>query len=280
MQLTRSIHKSMTAQELRAWFAALPDIHGDTKWDEHRVSLRNHARNEASTEFLKWSTVQATMFVGNAPYISRELADLKKTWSRWSWALPDAGFGEPILYDEEFSLLDTASTRFRTSGNYIHQAYRLKQWEQRAKVQMADMRSIVEFGGGYGALRVIANNLGFDGQYNLFDLPEMNILQEYYVSNVIPGNNSTQYISHVYDLPREVDLLVAVASLSETPVDIRNQFLDTVDARYYYIIFQPRFHGVDNVEYFRKFMESKTSHRWEYWTDKLIPHTFLMGVPR
>lgn len=270
----------MTEPELRAWMRSLPDIlHRDSKWDNNRLALRHHVRLEPASEFLNWSTVRGTMFVGNTDYVAEELEDLKDVWERWKWALGDSGFGKPPLYNEQLQLTKSVDSRFQTTGSYIHQCYCLKQWEQKSEAPIEAMRSLVEFGGGYGALRVIAGSLGFQGKYTLYDLPEFSLLQEYYISNVLP-DSKTHYSSRINILPTEIDLIVAVASLSEIPVEVRNDFFDRVSARYYYIIFQHQFNGIDNMEYFKDFAESKPEHDWQIWKDDLLPHYFLSGVPK
>jgi hypothetical protein len=85
----------MNADELKAAFSNLPDILPRTKWDEHRLSLRRHVKKDDLDEFLTWSTITATMFVGEAPYVEQELLQLMNHRNHWRSALSESDIGNP-----------------------------------------------------------------------------------------------------------------------------------------------------------------------------------------
>lgn len=139
----------MNTNELRALIQSLPPIQSNDIWSQHRRSIRQHILSEDIDTFLQWSTISATMYVGDAPFIYLER--------------------EAIPYYME----DT---------NLIHQAYHLYQWEQVSGQQVKNLSRIMEFGGGYGAMCLVCRKLGFEGSYWIKDYPELSHLQEYYLS--------------------------------------------------------------------------------------------------
>ena len=66
----------------------------------------------------------------------------------------------------------------------IFQAYHLCRFEEATGRPLASMPLIVEFGGGYGRLCQLAHDLGFRGTYVIFDLPEVAVLQRFYLRHV------------------------------------------------------------------------------------------------
>jgi hypothetical protein len=169
----------MTPDELRAAFDALPELPDKLPprhtWPRHCHSIRRHVKTDEADRFLCWSTVSATMVVGDVPYVRAEYDRLDA--AGWLGSLDEPGLGDPprLPYDPSIS------------GNLVHQAYHLLAWTQTTGLKLADVSSILEFGGGYGALAMLAWRLGFRGDYRLWDLPELELLQQFYLSNVSPG---------------------------------------------------------------------------------------------
>ena len=199
----------MDSDQLKELFANLPELKPKCKWDEHRLELRKTVENSKDcANFLRWSTIQATMFVGDAPYIRPEYDALDEAGEYWPTAIKDPGFGNPYL-------LPYADY---TSGNYVHQAYHLKQWVDVTGLRPESLSHVIEIGPGYGALTVIMTRMGFRGHYLHRDFPEMDLLRTYYLDNtlVIPRTSDNgNKIRHF--------MFVAICSLSEIPLHDRNR---------------------------------------------------------
>jgi hypothetical protein len=86
----------MNERQLKELFADLPDLDPETTWDSHRLSLRTHVANHSLSKFLRWSTITATMFVGEAPYIEHELLSLMNDRDYWESALSESDVGRPV----------------------------------------------------------------------------------------------------------------------------------------------------------------------------------------
>ena len=247
-------------------------------WQESRGTFRSLLMNDDPRRFLTWDIVKFTMFVGNLPYIEEELNRLRdsKDWhSRWCKSIRETQVGLPEKYPT-FPI---------SSGNLIHHAFNLLQFEERTGQKVETFKLIVEFGGGYGSMCRLIHNLGYKGKYIIFDLPELSALQRFFLKSnnieIFNDNSIDQFssgvicISNIAELAnllkdQTVDLFIATWSISETPESFREKFLELVsDANNYLIGYQDCFGEVDNKQYFSKWSASKEDFNWSNWK---IPH--------
>jgi len=205
----------MDARELKASFQSLPSL-PDTGsfWEGKRAELRARIANDDPAQFLTWPTIVSTMFVADAPYIRDEWDALYMSgdWGRWKQSIAEDDSGNPAR-------LPKAPW---TSGNLVHQAYHLFRWEQHSGKRVDSLKSIIEIGGGYGAMAKVAHRAGFDGKYLIVDVPEFGLLQEYHLSQCgIQVEYKTQL-----DRKRSPSLLIAMWSLDEMDGLAANAYLD------------------------------------------------------
>lgn len=212
-------------------------------WRENCKQLRIHFESNNFQEFLQWSTIQATMFVGNAPYIPLEFAEL----AEYVPFLSESKVGNPTLFDGW------------TSGNLIHQMYHLKQWLDLTKQNLKKMISIVEVGGGYGAMALLCRRLGFEGQYSIIDLPELQQIQEWYLSRTIGTENISWWF-----VPKYCDLLIGLHSIGEMPISERESILSEVVPHEYLFAFMPEFDGANNIEWFTQ-LSARKGYGWRQY---------------
>ena len=227
-------------------------------WDRHRWEIRRHAKRDDPQKFLQWSTLTATMFVGAAPYIEDEFAAISGN-NRWLYAIREPGFGDPhrLPYCEE------------ASGNLVHQAYHLMKWEAATGQQIGDMKSIVEFGAGYGAMTQVTYQAGYEGEYWLYDLPEFLLLQQFWLSNIRePWEPYRDYVfcdinEWGYRLPLPTpDLVIGCWSLSETSLEQRDDFVNVVSPKSWLLTYQPTWQGISNDDYFAAFTQARPEYDW------------------
>lgn len=147
------------------------------------------------------------------------------------------------------------------SNNLIHQAYHLQQYESLTGKKVEDLESIVEFGGGYGAMCLLAHELGFKGKYVIYDLPEFSLLQEFYLSQ---HNLKAEW--NPRRKPSDADLFMGLYSLSEVPPSERD--LKVVRANSYLFLYSGKWQDYDNVGWFRRFAASNTLE----WRHSEIQH--------
>lgn len=265
----------MNQNEFRTRFRSLPDlITPKDGWDKYRQSLRWHARTEPANEFIKWSTVQATMFIGNAPHTPNELKVLiESDWERWNKLIEDPGVGKPIF----------SKTYPHASGQYIHQCYLLNYIEQMAGIDITQIDKVVEFGGGYGSMRNIFARAGFKGNYTIFDLPEVLILQEYYLERVLTDIQFEKTTLNALEVSTaHVDLIIGITSVSEMPIATRNMYFDKITADHYFFVAQPEFYGLKNHAYFEDFRSKNVHLDWDTRQNPLGKpfHEYITGWPK
>jgi hypothetical protein len=175
----------------------------------------------------------------------------------------------------------------------IFHAYHLCRFEEATGRSLASMPVIVEFGGGYGRLCQLVHDLGFRGTYVIFDLPEVAVLQRFYlrhvgipVSEMNPASDTREAtgpstgVVTVVDVaelstllhrrPRAEAAFVAVGSLSEAPLALRETLLAEVGSFDAFLIFYSAQHdALDNRAYFARWRATLPDHDWQ---DVDTPH--------
>lgn len=263
----------MTFDELQARFHELPPLPPTQQldtWGKHRRSLRNHvATSTTMDDFLRWSTVVATMFRGDCPETRQEWEALYyANNAKWTRATEDPGIGGA----------DRLPYAPHTTGNLVHQAYHLYQWEKATGRRVDSLESIVEFGGGYGAMALVCRQAGFKGPYTIYDLPEFSLLQRYYLDQC--KVDSMDYINFAMPNKIKTDLFIACYSISEVEISMRPKFIPA-DCGAYLMAAADSWDGVDNNEWAQVFTRERPSVKWTNIYNTISPgHWYLIGDKR
>ena len=222
----------------------------------------------------QWPVIQQTMFMKNPNWVKKELDYLRSLadWdTKWKSLIKESDVGNPIrctFYPD-------------SSGNLIHTAYHIAKFEEKTKCTVESMNTIFEFGGGYGLMCKLIHDLGFVGQYTIYDLPEFVKLQEYYLDKF--SYNFVRLLSEK-DLPKletvhahKLSLFIATWSLSEAPISMRNLVLRQLSGFTNYLIaYQISFESISNIKYFEEFAEERTNIKWWDWEIQHIPENYYM----
>jgi len=273
----------MDEKELRQAIRELPPMEPSSTyprftWERRRAELRERILGFDPSLFLTWPMIHEALFVGDSPHANMELEELRNDgWWRWQRGIREVTFGAPARMKAWQD----------TSGQMVHQAYILKQWEDRTGKRIEDIQTLFEFGGGYGSMARLCKQLGFEGVHVIFDLPEFGLLQQYYTSQASSRPPLVFTFSDVEWFKRVAscityDLFIAACSLSEVPLELRDQILGMVKARAYVILYQTHFQGLENGPYFERFAESKPGYEWvDYAVPKhRLGHRYLVGVQK
>ncbi|MCK4809723.1 MAG: hypothetical protein KAS99_02155 [Candidatus Omnitrophica bacterium] len=264
----------------------------EKEWEENMNRLRELILTKNPREFLRWDVIRKTMSVDHAPYIRTELNHLKgrHDWNElWRDAIKKDVTGSPM----PFPLYP------RSSGNVIHHAYHLCQFEEKTKIRGEKTNFIFEFGGGYGGMCKLIHNLGFKGKYLIFDLPPFFFLQKFFLrSSGIPvhtidtfmrADSGVVCVSDIEELDIILDnhrdekqsLFIATWSISEVPVSLRKMILPLISRFSSYLIaFQDRFGKVNNNEFFENWQRNYNNDLlWFGWKIGHLPgHNYLIGT--
>lgn len=222
-----------------------PPDSGPPQWDYWRHDLWQRAvSGQDPSGFAGWPCIYHTMRVDHwRDATDVEYPMLKSAGGRWLDACIMPDFGYPKDYYAE-----------RYSAALIHQAHHIYQWQKWSGIDVANLGSIFEFGGGYGAMALVLRRLGFQGEYTIIDLPEFSLLQQYFLSNV--GVNGVTWLDVPMDMhgvPKQ-DLLIGCYSLSEVDYAYRYFVTRRADADNYLFLYSNKFVGYDNAEYFQEFI--------------------------
>lgn len=261
-------------------------------WKQNMNNLKELVLNDNPREFLRWDVILGTMFVSNEHYILTELNHLRKKsdWNeRWQKAIQEVSVGNPIPFDKYY----------HSSGNLIHHAYHLSQFEERTGISVDKIDYVFEFGGGYGSMCRLFYNLGFKGRYIIFDLPHFSALQTYYLktigiivcefNRIKDAGDGVVCVSDI-EILKEIllsfngycnSIFIATWSISEVPLHIRNSILPLVSHfRSFLIAYQNNFGEINNTRYFENFKDYyEHKVKWYQWGIKHLPgNTYLVGT--
>ncbi len=221
------------------------------------------------------------MVTGDADFIGKELAFVmgapnRSRWERAIQEVPSGGPSASPLYPE-------------SSGNLIHYAYHLRQFEEKTRTEIMSFDLVFEFGGGYGGMCRLIHNLGFKGKYLIFDFPRFSALQRYYLRSTgldVTAASATARtgivcLSDLAELEPMLSgagrnaLFIATWSLSETPMAFRARIVSIIaEFKAVLIAYQGRFEGNDNIEFFQRWMGDAPSYHWHNQQIEHIPNDF------
>lgn len=264
----------MNADQLRKALKELPGLGPSSglprfTWERRRAELPERVKGDDLSRFLTWPMMAEAFFVGDAPWVQHELKALQEDdWERWQNGIKEVEFGAPARLEAHED----------SSGQMVHQAYILKQWEDAAEKKVGQLQQVFEFGGGYGSMARLCRQLGFRGAYAIHDLPEFLLLQRFYLSQT--GVPNVAFIENYEPLMgMTFDLFIAACSLSEVPFEVRDKVLDTIPARGYVILYQQDYMGRDNHSYFYEFAQTRPQLVWKNYQVKHWPtHWYLVGT--
>lgn len=262
----------MNKQELRDRMTALPEPVTNLKpphWEYWRWELWKHVVDGHDPNgFMGWPEIYHCMLQQHwmhvpayeLPRLHVEMGDEKAA----------AVIEAPEFYPKD---LDPSAGATNESLNLIHQAYHLLSWQITTGQRITNLNTIVEFGGGYGAMSLVTRRMGFYGAYFIKDLPEFEILQKYFLSNCDPHSGVTFWshgnVKHG-DVP--ASLLIAGYSLSETDYAERDKFILDNPADSYLLWYSNKFVDYDNIEYFQRRLPAMIPDmNWKHWRVEHMP---------
>ena len=207
--------------------------------------------------FLRLGFIQKMFFVHNRLYNYKFLKNvLSKQSDSWIKLLKEDNVGNPV----PFFLYKPSS------GNRIRHVYLLKQGFEYAEINNVD--AVIEIGGGYGSMASIIYNINKNVDYTIYDLPEVNLLQFYYLMsqninceisaltkniNLLSEINLLKEKLNILKHNKKKILIIANWSLSEMPITLRKdlEFL-FLNCDYAFVSFQDYFEGISNLDYFEQ----------------------------
>ncbi len=261
--------EKLAAATLRREVAQLPpvsegSISADAFWTANRAQLRLHIAHNDPRLFLRWPVIEGAMVV-RSEWIIHALPEMESIG--WLPLLTEDALGAPKR------IPGTA-----TSPNLLQKAYQIVRFQRATGRRVTDF-AVTEFGAGYGAMAKVLHRRGVRS-LRLYDLPEFSALQRYYLSLL---NIEAETISPPAAFPHggTGSMLIAMWSLSETPLSLRDEMQDAIMSYDAFLIgFKEQFLEIDNVAYFRKLTRNMPGIRWTQEQIYSLPgdHRYLFGV--
>lgn len=254
----------MNADQLRQAMAALPEPVTELKppfWEYWRWELWQKVQQDDPIGFMDWPCIFHTMLTNHWSMEAEWNYLLQSDTYRWPKViLPHSGFPKDYFGPTPYS------------NNMINQAYHIALWENTTGKRIDQLENITEFGGGYGAMALLCWRLGFRGKYIIYDLPEFSLLQEWFLAQ-----EGVENVSWNPKGRATADLLIALYSLSETPMELRDNFLEKVKAQSYLILYSPTWEEYQNSAYFGKLIKENINLKWHNQTTPRQTDYYLIG---
>ncbi len=240
--------------------ALISSDHKYQKMNTHKIfsnSVLSLIKSGSLENFLRLSFIQKMFFVHNRLYNYKFLKKiLSKKTIFWKDLLKEEIVGNPV----PFFLYRSSS------GNRIRQVYLLQQAFDYAGISNVD--AVIEIGGGYGSMVSVMKNINKNIEYTIYDLPEVNLLQYYYLKSlnirceISSLNENINLLSEINILKKKLEklkekkkkiLIIANWSLSEMPITLRKdlEFI-FLSCDFALVSFQDYFENISNLSYFQE----------------------------
>ena len=229
------------------------NINQQTKESDFWAKTKQELAAEKDLDVFKtWKTVNSIPIYNpndcfNQYRVEVEALLKNKLDDKWTKVLK-----EPSLGHTEASYTAASKKAFNDtvecSAWTLKTAHHILTFEEMAGRDITDYDQIVEFGSGIGETARMILDLGFKGDYLLYDLPETARISTFYLSKY----DNVKAINNYTDIPQgKKTLFIGTWSLSEVPISYRNPIISHLKGNTdYLIIFQKSIWGYDNLKYF------------------------------
>lgn len=257
-------------------------------WTKYQKQLAKTILARDPRNFLSWDIISSSMYFNPPSVEYTSLLNLNNS-VQWEQAIQEDKIGYPPKY----------KLYKKSSGNLIHHAYALSRVTEKFNIDVKQIKNVFEFGGGYGSFCRMMFKYGYDSNYFIYDLPLFSNLQNYFLKSVniqlkisalVPSQDATINNNQVYLFSgnideyknvtdNETDLFVALWSLSESPLELRDQVLGKLsNIKYFLIGYQEDFHGIDNVAYFENMRNKMQNYEWfDYQINHIKGNRYMLG---
>ena len=251
-------HESKIIKEIENLYQKKINNNNNNKLKTH-IIFNNYIKKliieKKFSNFLRETIIQKIFFVHNRVYILFMLLKIILNKNKlYKKLLLEDNIGNPIRY----------FLYAKSSGNRIREVFHLLNFYNFSKLPLNRIKTILEFGGGYGNMARLFYKINKKINYNIFDTFHVNLLQYYYLRMLkIPSTfnkEKNKNISLNYNISKhnsfnktDKKLFIANWSLSESPLKLRRIiFNKIINFDYILISYQEKFENIDNHLYFSK----------------------------
>ena len=178
-------------------------------------------------------------------FVDQAESDMTKATPEWFKAMRHVPRGfTPGNSDIEQHFVHDLDPKFQTNAWNLRSNHHYQTYQKLSGNQINRFNRIVELGGGCGDFCRFTRDMGYDGEYVIWDLPMVSLIQQVALSDV-----SVSFTHHV-PKPQPHTLFVATWSMSETPPEFREIITSKLKPNNYLICYQHEFENQSNTEYF------------------------------
>ncbi len=256
------------------------------EWTRFAADIAGALRGGGVDQFLRLPPIARTMHPrirgGSRGYL-RHVLGSDRFSGRFQRALTESPVGKPLV-NPHYPL---------SSPVLLQHGYHLIRLLEATQLDLATLRLVADFGGGYGGFCRLLRNLGYREKYLIWDLPVLCALQRFYLRNVFPSTADGAAPSNIewltsadpdareaaarHAAEREPSLFVATWSLSETPSMVREQIAPALEGFGYVLLaYQRYFGGIDNVAWFASLEKRLPQFHWWHFECPVYRNNFYL----
>ena len=256
------------------------------EWNRFAAEIAGALRGGGVDQFLRLPPIAKTMHPrirGRSRDYLRHVLGSDRFSAEFQRALTESPVGKPLV-NPHYPL---------SSPLLIQHGYHLIRLLEATQIDLATLRLVVDFGGGYGGFCRLLRNLGYREKYLIWDLPVMCALQRFYLRNVFPtaadgaappniewltsGDPGARDVVARNAAEREPSLFVATWSLSETPMTVREQIAPALEGFGHVLLaYQRNFGETDNVAWFGGLEKRLPQFHWRHFECPVFRNNFYL----
>jgi hypothetical protein len=244
----------------------------EIEWHKNLNEIKKNLLKKKLKKFLTWNVINNTMFFNDSLATDVELK-----------YLTNSGFikkyGENAICENSIGSPTYSSYLRKSSSNLVHHAYHLSFFENITMKSILDHETIVEFGGGYGGMCRLIYQMGFKGDYIIYDFKHFNLIQNYYLESInlklkvkivknffkLKKSKNVYLVSDIRFIKKLLErksnkLFLSTWGISESAINIRHAFKNIINSSNSILLaFQKKFNDINNLQYFKKYLYKKNN---------------------
>ena len=186
-------------------------------WLQNIMALESYFTGQMSEDFISNNIVNGTMVFTNRKVHKLELKNISDVFEK--------NKTEEIISKGLNTAFLSGKSRRSTLINSVHHLHHLMRFEQSTGKKIGAINNVVEFGGGYGNMARIVNNIGSCKTYSIVDLLLFSCIQYVFLSTVA-GNNQVAFDDG--NAKGNTKFLLHPLFRADSPVNLRGElFLST-----------------------------------------------------
>ena len=256
------------------------------EWDLFAAEIAGALRGSGVDQFLRLPPIAKTMHPrirGRSRGYLRHVLGSHRFSPEIQRALTESPVGKPLV-NPHYPL---------SSPLLIQHGYHLIRLLEATQLDLARLRLVVDFGGGYGGFCRLLRNIGYREKYLIWDLPVMCALQRFFLRNVFPSSADRAAPPNIewltsgdpgardavmrHAAERGPSLFVATWSLSETPLPVREEIAPALEGFGFVLLaYQRTFGETDNVAWFSGLEKRLPQFRWQHFECPVYRNNFYL----